>query len=97
MNKQAIDPERVAEIRRAVVEDHPDNLVDRVDMLDLLDVIEEQARAIERYRGALTTIHSMYGHVCEGYEVCDHQSCTSSYAAWALADHALRGEGAGDV
>lgn len=90
--------ERIAEIRasngRQLQRAHGS---EHVVIAGLLGHIEEQARAIERYRGALTTIHSMYGHVCEGYEVCDHQSCTSSYAAWALADHALRGEGAGDV
>lgn len=46
-------------------------------------------------RAALTQIRDSEGKVCEEYETCEHASCRSSYAAWAIADAALapaRGE-----
>lgn len=44
---------------------------------------------IERLRAALTTIKNTYGQVCDGYELCTHRACASSYGAWATADEAL--------
>lgn len=43
----------------------------------------------DRYRSALDRIRSMYGRVCEEYEICEHRSCHDSYSAWAVADEAL--------
>jgi len=39
---------------------------------------------------ALEYIKNHYGKVCESFEVCKHESCGSSYGAWAIADEALR-------
>lgn len=39
--------------------------------------------------GALEEIKRYYGKVCGSYETCTHESCQSSYAAWATADVAL--------
>ena len=45
-----------------------------------------------RYEKALKKIQSKYGGVCDTYEICTHKACQDSYAAWATADNALRGE-----
>lgn len=47
---------------------------------------------VGRLRAALSEIWSQHGNVCPEYETCDHTSCQSSYAAWAIADRALRKE-----
>lgn len=47
--------------------------------------LEAEAREL---RKALQEIRSE-GKVCEQYEICSHVSCSSSYAAWAIADAAL--------
>ena len=39
---------------------------------------------------ALEYIKNHYGKVCESFETCTHESCGSSYGAWAVADEALR-------
>ena len=39
---------------------------------------------------ALEEIRNTQGKVCEIYEICEHVSCSSSYASWAIADEALR-------
>jgi hypothetical protein len=44
----------------------------------------------ERYRKALEEIRDTQGYVCDNYELCTHKSCGSSYAAWCIADMALR-------
>ncbi len=42
------------------------------------------------FRTALRTIKNNYGQVCDEYaEGCKHESCRSSYSAWAVADQAL--------
>lgn len=41
-------------------------------------------------RVALAEIRDNYGKVCEEFELCTHESCRSSCAAWMLADGALR-------
>lgn len=46
------------------------------------------------YRKALEKIKRDYGRVCPNFELCVHAGCASSYAAWAIADEALR---AGEV
>ncbi|MBW1799587.1 MAG: hypothetical protein JRJ85_02550 [Deltaproteobacteria bacterium] len=38
---------------------------------------------------ALKTIRDSQGKVCEQYELCNHPSCKSSYASYAIADKAL--------
>ena len=43
-----------------------------------------------RYRKALEDIKKE-GKVCENFDTCKHESCASSYAAWAIADQALKG------
>lgn len=46
----------------------------------------------EQYGRALVLIQEKLGQVCENFEICGHPSCQSSYAAWSLADAALKGE-----
>lgn len=38
---------------------------------------------------ALREIREQQGKVCEGYDLCTHTACASSYASWAIADAAL--------
>lgn len=42
---------------------------------------------------ALRRIKDEEGKVCDQYQVCDHRECSSSYAAWVIADQYLRGVG----
>jgi hypothetical protein len=46
----------------------------------------------DRQRAALLQIREQSGRVCENFELCTHESCRSSYAAWSLADEAIRRE-----
>lgn len=39
---------------------------------------------------ALEKIKRKEGRVCKDFETCTHESCNSSYGAWAIADEALR-------
>ena len=39
---------------------------------------------------ALEKIKAEEGKVCDRFELCEHRACNSSYAAWAIADQALR-------
>lgn len=39
---------------------------------------------------ALEEIRNKEGKVCSQYEICEHVSCSSSYASWAIADEVLR-------
>ena len=39
---------------------------------------------------ALEKIKNDEGAVCSNFELCTHESCRSSYSAWAIADGALR-------
>lgn len=48
----------------------------------LMKLLEIAIKALEAIR--------MQGKVCEIYEICEHVSCSSSYASWAIADEALR-------
>ena len=41
-------------------------------------------------RTALKDIRDTQGKVCEQFEICRHTSCTSSHAAWEIADRALK-------
>jgi hypothetical protein len=72
-------------------------------MTDLARTLErelaERDRRIAVLVGALTEIKTKYGKVCTGFELCQHQSCASSYGAWAVANAALQGnsgKGEGD-
>ena len=47
-------------------------------------------------RYALERIRAESGKVCNHYETCQHESCASSYAAWTIADEALKVTGGGD-
>ena len=38
---------------------------------------------------ALQKIKRDEGRVCDDFELCKHQSCASSYGAWAIADKCL--------
>ena len=42
-----------------------------------------------RYRDALSLIRETEGRVCPEFTICTHESCRSSYTAWAIADEAL--------
>jgi chromosome segregation ATPase len=44
----------------------------------------------KRFRAALTEIKHDCGAVCPEFETCDHAACAASYAAWHLADVALK-------
>ena len=39
--------------------------------------------------GALQEIRRDQGRVCDGFDLCDHLACASSYASWVIADRAL--------
>lgn len=43
-------------------------------------------------RQALERIKTEEGKVCPEFQICEHESCRSSYAAWAIADEALTGD-----
>jgi len=43
----------------------------------------------EALRKALQEIKDTEGKVCTDFELCTHEACRSSYAAWAIADSAL--------
>ena len=43
----------------------------------------------QRLTEALKEIKEKEGRVCPGYEICEHNSCRSSYNSWAIADRAL--------
>lgn len=43
-------------------------------------------------REALLHITVAHGHVCREFEICRHDGCGDSSAAWMHADMALRGE-----
>lgn len=51
---------------------------------------------VERLRSALRRIRDEEGTVCDHYEICTDESCASSYAAWVIADEALRVGGGED-
>jgi hypothetical protein len=55
-----------------------------------------QARCA-RLREALQDIKDRKNQVCEGFELCQHPVCTSSYEAFAIADAALAADGEGVV
>ena len=42
-----------------------------------------------RLRAALQEIRDTQGKVCELYEICQHQSCRSSYESWCIAEQVL--------
>lgn len=44
---------------------------------------------MNEYKKALELIKKNQGKVCQEFELCDHISCGSSYASWAIADAAL--------
>jgi hypothetical protein len=41
---------------------------------------------------ALERVKAEGGKVCAEFEFCQHVACMSSYAAWSIADAALKGE-----
>ncbi len=45
---------------------------------------------VNRYEDALKLIRDTQGKVCEQYEICEHESCKSSYDSWAIADATLK-------
>lgn len=51
-----------------------------------------KARTIREIKAinALKRIKASYGKVCQDFEICNHESCMSSYAAWAEADLTLK-------
>ena len=50
------------------------------------ELLAENARML----AALQNIRDHEGKVCGEFEVCRHRGCNSSYAAWDIADQALR-------
>jgi len=49
----------------------------------------------DRVKAALVEVKAAAGAVCLDFETCEHPACTSSYAAWQIADAALRGGDSG--
>lgn len=47
---------------------------------------------ISTLRTALRRIRDHEGKVCPDYDLCQCAGCRSSYAAWAIADAALKGD-----
>lgn len=44
-------------------------------------------------KNALIEIRDKEGRVCAEFEICNHESCQSSYRAWEIADRTLRALG----
>jgi hypothetical protein len=58
---------------------------------DCLDAELERLRAREAaLTKGYTVIREEYGRVCADFELCTHESCRSSYSAWAVADSMLK-------
>lgn len=51
----------------------------------------------DRFKEALVAIRERCGAVCPEYEICTHETCASSYTAWALADEALNSAESGQA
>lgn len=51
---------------------------------------DKEKQELEAYRKSLQKIRDTCGQVCPEYEICLHDSCESSYAAWAIADEVLK-------
>lgn len=50
----------------------------------------DRYRAVyEQAAAALKEIRDSYGHVCSGFDTCQHTGCRDSYAAWHVANEAL--------
>jgi len=69
------------------------DLEDGVDADEWLDTIYEAMLEFRELRAkaklmqdALERIVQECGKVCQNFEVCEHQSCGSSYLSWAIAD-----------
>lgn len=59
----------------------------------LLDILTNNAETIRRLEEALLEIkNGRIPQVCEEFELCTHVGCAASYAAYYLADEALRNE-----
>lgn len=89
-------PPSVADVRTQEEQDYFDMAVGHLsaegladDVIHLRRKVEEQARTIERLRAALEKIKRDGGVVCPDFTDCTHESCRSSYGAWAEADAAL--------
>ena len=65
--------------------------IERLHTLGFELALEKNAAITERDSAlaALQVIRDHYGKVCRNYELCTHDSCQSSYGAWATADEAL--------
>jgi hypothetical protein len=46
--------------------------------------------ALEIAISALREIKDTQGRVCNGFELCNHIACHSSYSSWVIADKALK-------
>ena len=60
--------------------------------MEIKKIKEELEKAVEKitlYENALVKIRDEEGKVCEGYDMCHHRACTSSYNSWAIASAAL--------
>jgi hypothetical protein len=58
----------------------------------IVEAVNDRARLlgeVEKLKAALQMIRDHYGRICENSMECEHQSCASSYGAWATADEAL--------
>lgn len=79
------------EVKLAVMQSRDSIPVNRVQ--EALAFMQRQIDGFEqerdRYKAALEEIKRSEGKVCSEFMTCDHRSCNSSYAAWAIADEAL--------
>jgi hypothetical protein len=55
------------------------------------DPVKDERSELARYKAALERIVKTQGRVCSFFTECSHVACMSSYAAWEIANHALRG------
>jgi len=89
--------ERDAETTRAVLaEDFADRVKTAMVDTEAAQVEVERLRAeLWNLRAALVEVKAAAGAVCPNFATCDHAACAASYAAWHIADAALRGGDSG--
>jgi hypothetical protein len=54
-----------------------------------IDNSEKLIKENQEFQEALKEIRDKEGRVCPNYEICEHESCRSSYTSWAIATKAL--------
>jgi hypothetical protein len=60
--------------------------------ISLDEYLKNEARWKRNMKTAIDALQEIkkQGKVCDDFEICSHPACQSSYAAWEIADTALR-------